>query len=99
MPLNRLIADDFVYLINHSGARIVCAHSEYLDAIESIRAQLPNVLAFVALEGTKPGWLDYETLLAEAPQHFQQAAILEIREIAPGKSDLVFERVSDFLKS
>jgi fatty-acyl-CoA synthase len=38
---------------------------------------LPNVSAFVALEGTKRDWLDYETLLAEAPKHFQQAAILE----------------------
>src|SRR5437773_7956022 len=34
VPLNyRLIADDFVYLINHSGARLVCAHSDYLEAI------------------------------------------------------------------
>ena len=67
VPLNyRLIAEDFEYLINHSGARVVCAHSDYLDAVESIRPQLPNVTSFVALEGTKDGWLDYETLLAEA---------------------------------
>ena len=37
VPLNyRLIADDFVYLINHSGARLVCAHSDYLEANERI---------------------------------------------------------------
>ena len=67
VPLNyRLIADDFSYLINHSGARIVCAHEDYLDAVDSIRSELPNVESFVALEGTKPGWLDYETLLANA---------------------------------
>ena len=67
VPLNyRLIAQDFEYLINHSGARVVCAHSDYLDAVESIRPQLPNVTSFVALEGAKPGWLDYETLLARA---------------------------------
>ena len=78
VPLNyRLIADDFAYLINHSGARIVCVHSDYLEAVESIRAQLPNVSAFVALEGSKPGWLDYETLLAEAPRHFHRPTILE----------------------
>ena len=80
VPLNyRLIADDFAYLINHSGARIVCAHSDYLDAVESIRAQLPGVSAFVALEGDKPGWLDYETLLAEAPSHFHRPAIARNR--------------------
>src|SRR6266704_7099077 len=52
VPLNyRLTADDFVYLINHSGAQVVCAHSDYLDAIDGVRSQLPNVKAFVALEG------------------------------------------------
>ena len=67
VPLNyRLIADDFEYLINHSGARVVCAHSDYLDAVESIRPQLPNVTSFVALEGANAGWLDCETLLADA---------------------------------
>ena len=78
VPLNyRLIADDFAYLINHSGARIVCVHSDYLEAVESIRAQLPGVSAFVALEGSKTGWLDYETLLTEATRDFRRPAILE----------------------
>src|SRR4051812_12296586 len=78
VPLNyRLIADDFAYLINHSGARIVCAHADYLEAVDSIRPHLPNVSAFVALEGTRPGWLDYETLLAEAPAQFHRPIIQE----------------------
>ena len=78
VPINyRLIADDFAYLINHSGALIVCVHSAYLDAVDSIRSQLPNVASFVALEGAKPGWLDYETLLAEAPGDFTRAVIAE----------------------
>jgi len=65
VPINyRLTADDFAYIINHSGARIVCAHADQLDAVESIRAKLPGVERFVALEGTKPGWLDYEAELA-----------------------------------
>ena len=28
----RLTADDFAYIISHSGARVVCAHADYLDA-------------------------------------------------------------------
>src|ERR1700704_2720360 len=61
VPINyRLIADDFAYLINHSGARVVCAHSDYLEAVDGIRSQLPDVTAFVALEGApeegKDGW-------------------------------------------
>lgn len=44
VPINyRLIADDFAYIINHCGARMVCAHPDYLEAIDSVRDQLPNV--------------------------------------------------------
>src|SRR6266542_3949526 len=65
VPLNyRLTADDFVYLINHSGSKIVCALSDYLEEIYGIRSQLPNTEAFVALEGNvqdspagRQGWL------------------------------------------
>ena len=78
VPLNyRLIADDFAYLINHSGARVVCAHSDYLDAVDSIRPQLPNVTSFIALEGAKTGWLDYEALLEGAGGVFEPVRIEE----------------------
>ena len=78
VPINyRLTADDFAYLINHSGARVVCAHSDYLDAVDGVRSQLPNVVAFVALEGAKQGWLDYETHVAEASKEFARPTINE----------------------
>src|SRR6266508_5456008 len=35
VPINyRLNADDFAYLINHSGARVVCANADQLDAVD-----------------------------------------------------------------
>src|SRR5262245_21722358 len=78
VPINyRLTPNDFVYLINHSGAQIVCAHSDYLDCLDGVRKQLPNVKAFVALEGDRPGWLEYERLLAEAPSEFARPQIAE----------------------
>lgn len=78
VPINyRLIADDFLYLIQHSGAKIVCAHSDYLNAVDSIRSQLPNVLQFVALEGAREGWLDYESVLASSPNNFERCEIQE----------------------
>jgi fatty-acyl-CoA synthase len=78
VPLNyRLTANDFRYLINHSGARVVCVHSDYLDAVDSIRSDLPDVSAFVALDTTRPGWLDYETLLAESSGEFEAPDIAE----------------------
>ena len=69
VPLNyRLTADDFVYLINHSGSRMVCAHGDYLGAIDSIRSQLPRVEHFVALTGEGKNWLDYETFACRQPR-------------------------------
>src|SRR5437764_3342388 len=54
VPINyRLIADDFAYIIAHSGAKVVCAHGDYLEMVEGIRDQLPNVRQFVALEGER----------------------------------------------
>ena len=78
VPINyRLTADDFAYIIGHSGARIVCAHSDQLDAVESIRDRIPGVESFVALEGAREGWLDYEALIAAAPSDFNRPAISE----------------------
>jgi fatty-acyl-CoA synthase len=78
VPINyRLTASDFAYIINHSGARMVCAHSDYLAAVDSIRAQLPNVEQFVALEGVQAGWLDYEAMLARASSDFVPPTIQE----------------------
>ena len=79
VPINfRLTADDFAYIIGHSGARVVCAHADYLDAVDSIRDQIPGVEYFVALEGpARDGWLDYETALANARPEFLKPDIDE----------------------
>jgi fatty-acyl-CoA synthase len=64
VPINyRLSADDFVYVATHSGAKVLCVHAEYLDAVDAVRARMPEVRHFVALEGEKAGWLSYESLL------------------------------------
>src|SRR5258707_9711592 len=37
VPINyRLTANDFAYIIGHSGARGVCAHPDYFDAVDRI---------------------------------------------------------------
>ena len=78
VPINcRLIANDFNYLINHSGAQIVCAHPDFLDAVDSIRSNLPGVQHFVALEGAKSGWLNYEELIAGSNGEFEPHAVEE----------------------
>jgi fatty-acyl-CoA synthase len=83
VPINyRLIADDFAYIIGHSGATVICVHSDYLEAVEQIRHELPEIKHVVALEGLtdplrKVGWLDYETLLANASETFARPVIAE----------------------
>jgi fatty-acyl-CoA synthase len=83
VPINyRLIADDFAYIIGHSGATVVCVHSDYLEVVEHIRQELPEVKHFVALEGLtnhlrEAGWLDYETVLEDAPETFTRPPIDE----------------------
>lgn len=78
VPINyRLTADDFAYLIQHSGARVVCAHSDYLDAVDRIRSQVPEVEHFVALDGVRQGWLDYESALKSSPAEFTRPIIHE----------------------
>jgi fatty-acyl-CoA synthase len=78
VPVNyRLTAEDFAYLINHSGAQIVCADCEYTGAINQIRGVIPEVRHFVCLNGTKDGWLNYEEMIAAASGEFSRPAIHE----------------------
>src|SRR5262249_31806132 len=78
VPINyRLTADDFAYLIQHSGAQVVCAHSDYLDAVDQIRSQIPKVQHFVALSGSRPACMDYEATLKAAPAEFERPVIRE----------------------
>src|SRR5215470_14819436 len=78
VPLNyRLTADDFAYMIGHSGAKVVCAHADYLEMTDAIRARCPEVTHWVALEGARAGWEDYEALVAAAPASFTRPEIAE----------------------
>lgn len=78
VPINyRLSADDMAYIVAHSGARILCVHADQLDAVDKVRDQMPEVERFVALEGAREGWEDYEALLAEASAEFDRPQIAE----------------------
>jgi acyl-CoA synthetase (AMP-forming)/AMP-acid ligase II len=78
VPINyRLTADDFAYIISHSGARVVCAHADYLEMVDKIRDQIPAVVHFVALEGSREGWHDYEALIAASTGEFVRPEITE----------------------
>ena len=85
VPINfRLVADDFRYLLQHSGAKVVCAGADHIAAVDSIRDDLKGVAHFVALDGNDRsdgsplhGWLNYEALVAGASGDFERPAISE----------------------
>jgi fatty-acyl-CoA synthase len=52
-------------------------HADYLDAVDGVRARMPAVEHFVALEGEKAGWLSYEPLLARGAESFEPPAVAE----------------------
>jgi fatty-acyl-CoA synthase len=78
VPLNyRLLPADWVYMVNHSGSRVLCVHSDFLDLVDTVRHEMPAVEHFVALEGGGEGWLDYERLIAESKPDFVRPEIAE----------------------
>jgi len=78
VPINyRLTAEDFVYIVNHSGSTVVCVHSDYLAVVDEVRDQMPEVRHFVAFEGAADGWLDYESTIAGAEPGFTKPEISE----------------------
>ncbi|AFR06751.1 long-chain-fatty-acid--CoA ligase [Nocardiopsis alba] len=78
VPVNfRLTGEDFVYIVEHSGAKVLCVHADQLDAVDSVRDRMPGVERFIALEGAREGWEDYEALIAGASPGFERPEIAE----------------------
>src|SRR5690242_1481937 len=79
VPINfRLTPDDFVYISNHSGARVLCVHPDYVAAVEGVRDQLQTIEHFVVLgSGSRPGWRDYEGEVARAKPSYTRPDISE----------------------
>ncbi len=83
MPLNfRLVPDDFEYILNHGGAKVLIVEQGLTHLIDPIRDKLKTIERFVvalnepeAWFDNDPGggfrgeddWTDYESLLAAAP--------------------------------
>jgi fatty-acyl-CoA synthase len=94
MPLNfRLVPDDFEYILNHGGARVVVVEEGLEHLLEPIRGKLETIKHFVlarngpdvAQDGIlrardQAHWLDYETLLAEAGSTPPTPAVVDENE-------------------
>ncbi|RYL91004.1 long-chain-fatty-acid--CoA ligase [Sporolactobacillus sp. THM7-4] len=70
VPLNiRLNPADYVYIINHSGARVLMVDAELVPLILPIKEKLKQVDHFIVLpapgQKESEGWISYEPLLAQ----------------------------------
>jgi acyl-CoA synthetase (AMP-forming)/AMP-acid ligase II len=68
VPVNyRLRGSEIAYVLNDSGAAVVVAGPEHVDAVDAARSEVLGDRRFIALGGRAPaGWLGYEQLMAGA---------------------------------
>jgi fatty-acyl-CoA synthase len=74
MPLNfRLTPDDFLYILNHGGARALIVEEGLTHLIDGIRDQLETIEHYLIARNEDnraadppENWLDYESLLRQA---------------------------------
>ena len=78
VPINfRLADEEFAYLLNHCEARVLCVAEPHVDVVDTIRQHVPTVERFIALDGGRHGWDDYEALVAASAPDVNRPEIRE----------------------
>ncbi len=69
VPVNyRLRGSEVAYLLNDSGASVVCADDDHVDVVEAARPEVKGHRHFVATGSRRPdGWSSYRELMSGAP--------------------------------
>jgi acyl-CoA synthetase (AMP-forming)/AMP-acid ligase II len=76
VPINfRLHENEYAYIIDHAGAKVVICSPEFNDDLLRIRDRLPRVEHLVAVSGAHGELLDYETLLSAASSAWTDASV------------------------
>ncbi|TMD31325.1 MAG: acyl-CoA synthetase [Chloroflexi bacterium] len=75
VPVNyRLRGSEVAYVLNDSGARIVCADSDHVDIVDAARPDVTGERHYIATGDRRPdGWLSYAELMDAAPDHAPEA--------------------------
>ncbi|MCI0850143.1 MAG: long-chain-fatty-acid--CoA ligase [Chloroflexi bacterium] len=70
VPLNyRLVAREWAYIVNDSGAKMLIAAGELAGAIDEVRGELSSVDRFVGIQtGDIEGWEDFGSWVADQPE-------------------------------
>ena len=76
VPVNyRLRGSEVAYLLNDSGARVICADDDHVEVVEAARPDVNGERHYVATGSTRPdGWLSYRDLMDAAPDTAPGAA-------------------------
>jgi fatty-acyl-CoA synthase/long-chain acyl-CoA synthetase len=77
VPINfRLRGEELAYVVNDSGAVVVCAGPEFVEHLEAARPRMEGRPEFVALGDarTSTGWLGFHELMARASPEEPSAA-------------------------
>lgn len=79
IPINfRLVADEVLYLLDHSDARFFVFGGEFAPLVEMIRPKLTKVEVFLSVgKAASPEILEYEDLLRESNSDEPQATVVE----------------------
>lgn len=68
VPVNyRLVEREIAYIINNSGARAFIVGDDYVDRVEGMRGEIPDVEHFLCIGDTPQGMVDYEELISRSP--------------------------------
>src|SRR5438445_7689505 len=70
VPVNyRLRGSEVAYVLNDSGARIVCADDDHVDVVDAARAEVKGDPHYIATGSKVPGgWMSYEDLVEAASE-------------------------------
>lgn len=84
LPLNiRLTAEDFVFILNDAGARVLVVDPDFAPVAERLRGRVPSLEYFVLLGSEeKAGWLSYEGLLSGARAHRYPRPAMDENDVA-----------------
>jgi acyl-CoA synthetase (AMP-forming)/AMP-acid ligase II len=79
VPINfRLIGPDVAYIADNADAKAFIVHDEFLDTVETIRAQLAKIPAenYIVVGKPMAGYRAYEDFIAAAPESEPEAEVL-----------------------
>lgn len=76
VPINfRLHPREYAFIINHSEAKAVICSPEFASPLTGLRSELSEARHLISLSNAEMGFLDYETLLGRASDHFRDAEV------------------------